>query len=388
MNLDNSEVVSFINNYFALADGLVPEFEYLLAENVVLDWFGKTIKGKHNVTAFMNMHKINSRHVFNEIYSSDNIGYNGKSNFRRRRRGKSKSANNSVQNGNISCENNLIYHSSPLNESVSSNEQSFSCTKSYSSTEEEHGLTFELHDDSLTNIFKLENIQSTDTEEIEQQICQIGLEEKSNNLSSITLFKEAKEAKNISIVESSMKFVEADGEILFAKKSRRQSIWNEYKLLSSISTQTWRKPCKLQIAYSLQKVCQTPKLTSNNNNIKSHCKPVLVKNQTELMNFEQIIDLSNQLVPNVNDYAGYLRNVNIEREQDVFFDQFNEYLLKNQRSNLNTTPQYINNQLALQKNICDDQNKSQNNCFSNYSIQIIIYEGRSHCRANLSEKFI
>jgi hypothetical protein len=75
MNQDYSKAVSFTNGYFVLADGLVTGLENCLAKNVILDWFGKTITGRANVAAFMNTHKVNSRHVFNEIIPTDNIGY-------------------------------------------------------------------------------------------------------------------------------------------------------------------------------------------------------------------------------------------------------------------------------------------------------------------------
>ena len=75
MNQDYSKAVSFTNSYFALADGLVSGLENCLADNVVLDWFGKTIQGRANVSAFMNTHKVNSRHVFDEITPTNRIGY-------------------------------------------------------------------------------------------------------------------------------------------------------------------------------------------------------------------------------------------------------------------------------------------------------------------------
>lgn len=121
-----------------------------------------------------------------------------------------------MQNDNISCGNDFHGQSTPLNESISSNDRSYSWTKSYCSTEEETDFTIELHDNTLSNIFKLESIKSTDIDEIEQKIRQISLKDK-------RVAKSPRASRNVSDLEHTMKFVEAYGEILFSKKSKRQS---------------------------------------------------------------------------------------------------------------------------------------------------------------------
>ncbi|KAK0078347.1 hypothetical protein PV325_002659 [Microctonus aethiopoides] len=70
-----SRAISFANGYFVLADGLVPDLEEHLAEDVVLDWFGQTIEGRYNVATFMKYQKISSRHIFNEVNPATAIGY-------------------------------------------------------------------------------------------------------------------------------------------------------------------------------------------------------------------------------------------------------------------------------------------------------------------------
>lgn len=70
---DRTQAISFANSYFALVDGLAYGLESHLSENVVLDWFGRTVRGRKNVTAFMEAHKMNSRHIFGNIASSVGI---------------------------------------------------------------------------------------------------------------------------------------------------------------------------------------------------------------------------------------------------------------------------------------------------------------------------
>lgn len=67
MTDERAQVISVANRYFVLADGMVPGFEDYLAEHVVLTWFGKVIKGKKNVAAFMLSNKKESFHTFSDI---------------------------------------------------------------------------------------------------------------------------------------------------------------------------------------------------------------------------------------------------------------------------------------------------------------------------------
>ena len=75
MTDEHSRAVSFANSYFTLVDGLASGLEEYLAEDVILDWFGRTVTGKANVNTFMKVHKVNSRHVFNNILPTESIGY-------------------------------------------------------------------------------------------------------------------------------------------------------------------------------------------------------------------------------------------------------------------------------------------------------------------------
>lgn len=75
---EQKQAISFANSYFALADGLASGLESHLSENVILDWFGRTIRGKRNVSAFMEAHKVNSRHMFADILPTTDIHYKQK----------------------------------------------------------------------------------------------------------------------------------------------------------------------------------------------------------------------------------------------------------------------------------------------------------------------
>lgn len=79
---ERTRAISFANCYFALVDGLASGLAGHLAEDVVLDWFGRTVRGRKNVTSFMEAHKVNSRHVFRSITPISGINYERKSSNR------------------------------------------------------------------------------------------------------------------------------------------------------------------------------------------------------------------------------------------------------------------------------------------------------------------
>jgi len=72
---EHAQAISIANRYFLLADGMVPGFKEHLAEHVVLKWFGQVIKGRENVTAFMQSNKTESFHAFSNITPISGISY-------------------------------------------------------------------------------------------------------------------------------------------------------------------------------------------------------------------------------------------------------------------------------------------------------------------------
>jgi len=67
MSNEHARAISVTNHYFMLVDGMIPGFEDHLAKNVVLKWFGKEIRGKESVIAFIASDRIESFHMFHDI---------------------------------------------------------------------------------------------------------------------------------------------------------------------------------------------------------------------------------------------------------------------------------------------------------------------------------
>jgi len=78
MTDERAQAISVANRYFVLADGMVPGLKDYLAEHVVLNWFGKIIKGRENVAAFMLSNKKESFHTFSDIMPISGISCNSK----------------------------------------------------------------------------------------------------------------------------------------------------------------------------------------------------------------------------------------------------------------------------------------------------------------------
>ena len=163
--------------------------------------------------------------------------------------------------------------------------------------------------------------------------------------------------------------------------------WSDCKLIPSNPTHTWRKPCQLQIAYSTQQIHLQQVLSANDNGGNLDYSSNFSETQQELLSLDEITELSNHLVPNDNYFAGYLSNINFVKEEDSFFKNLSEHVSNSEAKKLGFVPCYINDQLVFQKTNYDNQYDYESKFVCNNLIHVIIYEGRSRCRMNLSKKF-
>lgn len=160
---------------------------------------------------------------FKQILKFNILFYSKRSNSRRVRR----RSTNQRDNGDISIKLRPIYGSTlktPTSGIVSSGDRSRSLIKigREENSCEENDITLELNDDDFSKKFKLEKIQSTNIEDIERKIKEFTLEDDIKLVSPRKRnLKEATESQDDDDV--SMNYIEASGEILFSKKSRRLS---------------------------------------------------------------------------------------------------------------------------------------------------------------------
>jgi hypothetical protein len=150
---------------------------------------------------------------------------------------------------------------------------------------------------------------------------------------------------------------------------------------------TWRKPCKLQIAYSSQQISIQELLTTNNNNIECNNSSNFIELHKTILKFNKITECNSNLTVNGNDFSGFIGNNNFVKE-DSFLKNYDEYLLKNETNKLRLILPHIDNKLVSQNIVTDDDYEVEKSFIFNHLIHVIIYEGRSRCRMNLSQKFI
>ncbi|XP_043478287.1 uncharacterized protein LOC122508799 [Leptopilina heterotoma] len=353
----NSQVVSFANSYFTLADGLATGLEDYLADNVILVWFDKTIKGKRSVNTFLNYHKVNSRHIFNDITPTDTIDYKKRKPNRKHNRS---SDSNESKNSNSSSEN---------------IDNSMHATDNEGNLIKEEGTSYELSYGDLNELFKLD-IAPTIASEIEdsiEKIKQLKVEENMNATEEHGLSNRF--AKAIQV--EGIKFLRANGELRLWKKRKGGNVYDSVATSASV----WRRSCNLQIAYSLIKSkAQVPNI-----NVKNNTKSSGFKFQNSgLLSFEEISELSNHLVPNVNDFGGYLRNTNFREDRDNFLKSFGEEIAKTESEHHHYIPEYVGNKLVFRKTNITDCEESNDFVF-NYQIHMIIYKGERIKKQNSSK---
>ncbi|XP_012254140.2 uncharacterized protein LOC105684957 [Athalia rosae] len=399
---DQLQAISFANSYFSLVDGLAPGLEDHLDENVVLDWFGKTIRGRENVTAFMKAHNAArfSRHKFNRISPVPGIVYRKSqaTSVQRSRRTAQEKNDNSISLKNDHQLNfERLSISDPDNNNVLINPEIFDLEENEKkiSKTEELSMSFELHENDLANLFALD-VTPTKAEEIEDNINKIKEEEKSCGRTKFVRREYDDLGAVQDLVESkSIKYVEAIGQIKFSKRSSKRG--TEF--------QTWQRQSKIQIAYSMITSEFIKNSTTDDNQdeffqgMETDPEPpsfekARVRSAGLLPSLDEIAEISNNLVPNINNFGGYLTSFDFVGERDNFLENFNAELAVRKSPSYLRTPQYIDNRLVFrdsnnQKKVTTRQpNQYQGNGFVfNYLIHLIIYQAGAGCRRSLSQEF-
>ncbi|XP_015114767.1 uncharacterized protein LOC107039580 [Diachasma alloeum] len=385
MEEELSQAVSFVNSYFALVDGLASDLEDHLADDVVLDWFGQTIKGRKDVASFMKYQKIKSRHVFNEITPKTSIGYREHRSLRRKHysTGGIPSNNNPTADESESqskykrkcysdaftqhphnlADDSIIFDTS-LSEPAAQSDPNSSADSFQSRSPEvtDHVIESELNMEGLRldsfmtpqltcqphsgdsgghhctsetpDTDMTANFQPTNMDEMEMNIAELKAKD---------LVK--REIGQGDADKSSLKFLEACGVIEFCKYFNSQQIRKD----------TRKRHSKLQIAYSIKDENSNPKIF--------HCDQ---------------------------------RSVGGEGHEDDYEEERNQFLeclqlqMNKQEGNINTlsTPKYVRGQLKFDKFKGEGLGGAgDSNFIFKYKIHVIIYESNTKCRLNLSNEF-
>lgn len=91
----------------------------------------------------------------------------------------------------------------------------------------------------------------------------------------------------------------------------------------------------------------------------------------KLPTLEEISELNNRLVPNINHFGGYFRQMNFSEDRGNFLKCFGDELAANESRFPRYVPQYVGNRLVFRKKNFEGCDES--NFVFNYQIHMIIY---------------
>lgn len=379
---EHSRAISFMNSYFSLIDGLASGLENHLAENVILDWFGKTIRGKRNVSTFIKKNKVDSRHMFASIKPIDGIRYKENRSYRKRDFPESKEKNIEYKETEIASETCEISDTA-----FEENETDWKKVP----REEENDMTYVFDEGDLCNLFKF-HMTGSDIKEIEECINRVKLEEEMAPMIGFVKreYDQEEDGSGLDQIGCEIKYVEAVGQVKFSRKYWRKDVYNRYNTVS-LKNRNWHHPCKLQIAYSILKERRTSISSTDSCRYfqSSAERKLFQEHHKKLPSLKEITTLGNRLVPNDNDFGGYLKNFDFYSDRNFFLKYLrNEIPGKEGTSFLKG---YTRNKLIFNRptaNLtCDDSNNNENkkesvNFVFNYQIHIIIYENECKSRDN------
>ncbi|XP_012346430.1 uncharacterized protein LOC105736440 isoform X2 [Apis florea] len=365
------QAISVANSYFALADGLADGIHNYLSEDVILDWFGWIVEGRKNVAAFMESH--DSRHMYSYIVPTSNINYKKKK-LKRLFKFRSYCRQNHQEfvKRNLIDDNNEARDESFHREVETSSNCDVVANVNQNEIDAKeisamNDASYDLSESDLFNLFKLE-ISTSNTEEIEESINRIKLEEEMAPTIKAIKRENGPGDENVVVGLSTPKYIEAYGEMEFSRRYWKRDICNAYSVPMS-SVHTWRRPCKLQIAYSTEH--PTLKLSSNKRNTGND-RVRFGHSTIRLPTLEEINQISDRLVPNTGNFGGFLKNTD-------FFEDLKDFIKNMEKEPCKLfNPYYVENKLVFDKpgvnanNCCDDKKKKM--FLYNYQIHLIIYE--------------
>lgn len=368
---EHTQAISFANSYFALVDGLASGFENHLAENVILDWFGRVIRGRKNVKAFMGSRKANSRHMFTRIVPTGSIDFE-----------------NRQQECLEKCDNHPSDETFSQEIEISSSDQVVMDINQNEIDDKRIGATddtfYYLSDDDLSNLFKLEISSPNVEEELGHRINRMKLkEEMAATIKAFERERGQEEDGPVNGQTAAVKYVEADGEIEFSR--RKRDTWNAYCLAKS-SLHTWRRPCKLRIAYSTLTECPTVDAVPKCEIVP----PRFEQPKAKLPSLDEINEITNRLIPNANSFGGFLRELDFFKDRKHFLENLELEMVTNDPCTPPLLLQSVEDKLVFDKpcvNAYDGSERMKKRFVFNYQICLIVYEGNSKCKRNLLSKF-
>lgn len=104
--------------------------------------------------------------------------------------------------------------------------------------------------------------------------------------------------------------------------------------------------------------------------------------KVRLPSLAEINEITNRLVPNTNDFGGFLRTIDFVEDRKGILESLEMVMAKDHRAPL-FTPQYVKDKLVFNKScvnvdVCNEENKKK--FVFKYQIHLIIYEDSQKCK--------
>ncbi|XP_011145784.1 uncharacterized protein LOC105186946 [Harpegnathos saltator] len=375
---ERAQAISLAEYYFSLADGIFPGLESHLAKNVVLDWFGRKIKGKENVTAFITSDKTSSLHVFTDIKSISGIVYNKKKCNRKRKIAPNQIADNTETKLESDTskwkairmrrlyknavkhldEAEIIYHT---------------MRKKNNADNEAHDREVNKENDPPDNLFESEITSPGNQENINESKLE---EEMASTVKPIK--RECGQGdRTVRAQAGTIKYMAANGQVKFTRRIVQEDPWSYH--WTSLKSNYWVQKCKLQIAYSRSK---HPKVHTSHTLghvplTEQHQRSnTSMERQSKQPTLEEIIGISNELIPDVDNFGGYLKSLNYAKDRDDFLKDFEATMARKNPEACLPTVHYVGNKLILEyKDNAYRENLMKKLSYNgNYEIHKIVYE--------------
>ncbi|XP_032677808.1 uncharacterized protein LOC116847186 [Odontomachus brunneus] len=376
---ERAQAISFAEYYFALVDGIFPGFENHLAKNIVLDWFGNKIVGKENVTAFINSNQTRTLHIFTDITPISDITCNKKQCNRKQKTldqiAEKKKLKTDTSKREVNRTRRLYKNAVKYLDKVKIID--YTVRESNSTNVEADDREMYKEKDPLNDLER--EITSVYNEEIQQNINESKLEEEMASTVKPIKRECGQGDRTVRAQTDPIKYMEANGQVRFTRRILQEDPWSYH--WTSLKVNHWVHTCKLQIAYSRCSVSEHPEVFRMLKNVPltRRCKKpnntMEIQSQRKLPTLEEIIKISNKLIPNVNNFGGYLKSLNYTKDRNDFLKDFEATMTqKNPNANLPTV-HYVGNKLIFEhKDDMYKENFIRKFLYNNYRIHRIVYE--------------
>lgn len=111
--------------------------------------------------------------------------------------------------------------------------------------------------------------------------------------------------------------------------------------------------------------------------------------KARLLSLEEINEISDRLVPNKNEFNGFLKDFDFLKDREGFLDNLETELAAKDPLMPLIVPRYIEDKLVFSKprvNMDDQNDRNEKEFVCNYQIHLIVYQSKNMARVHFARK--